>query len=62
MPKACMVKEEKDWEAEHDFETLQRAAEIAQDKKRLDRAIKAGEKKHEASSKALERAKGLRRS
>jgi hypothetical protein len=35
---------EKEWEARHDFETIVRARKISQDKKRWDKAMKAGEK------------------
>lgn len=61
MPPTVMSKSDKDFEAEHDFRTLQAAAEIGKDKKRLDRAIKAGENKQKATEDALSKAKGLRR-
>ncbi len=53
-------KSDKDFQAEMDFDTLQDAAEIAQDKARLNRAIKAGEKKQAAATATLKRANGLR--
>ena len=52
---------DKDFEAEMDFDTLTRAAEIVNDKKRFDRAMKAGEKKKKDVETAMTNMKGLRR-
>ena len=39
-----MIKSEQDWQAEEDANTLRRYQEIINDKKRLDRALKAADK------------------
>ena len=46
-------KEQDDWRAQSDFDTLERAEEVRSDKGRLSRAVAIGRKKQKASERVL---------
>lgn len=51
------TKEQVEWEAQYDFDTLARAEEIRKNKSRLNNAIKAGKKRIADQEKSLNAAK-----
>ena len=59
MPKK--TKEQLEWEAQYDFDTLARAEEIRKNKLRLSKAVKAGKKRIAEQEKSLKAAKALTR-
>ncbi|NCB00600.1 MAG: hypothetical protein EOM67_00345 [Spirochaetia bacterium] len=53
------TKEQLEWEAQYDFDTLARAEEIRKNKLRLSKAVKAGKKRIADQEKALKAAKAV---
>lgn len=59
MPKK--TKEQLEWEAQYDFDTLARAEEIRKNKLRLSKAVKAGKKRIAEQEKSLKAVKAVTR-